>query len=87
MRARVGGLTLLFIVLGFGLVGVRLLYMQVLHNDYYRQQATELQTNDIFVSPQPRHDLRRQHAGAGGIGDGRAHLRHAERGHQRQQGG
>ena len=51
MRARVGGLTLLFIVLGFGLVGVRLLYMQVLHNDYYRQQATELQTNDIFVSP------------------------------------
>ena len=51
MRARVGGLTLLFIVLGFSLVGVRLLYMQVLHNDYYRQQATELQTNDIFVSP------------------------------------
>ena len=51
MRARVGGLTLLFIVLGFGLVGIRLLYMQVLHNDYYRQQATELQTNDIFVSP------------------------------------
>lgn len=51
MRGRIVGLTLLFIVLGFGLVAVRLLYMQVFHYDFYRQQAASLQTRDTFITP------------------------------------
>ena len=51
MRKRVSGLAVLFIVLGFGLVGIRLLYMQVFHNSFYVQQATELQTRDSFITP------------------------------------
>ena len=51
MRKRVSGLAVLFIVLGFGLVGVRLLYMQVFNNSFYVQQATELQTRDSFITP------------------------------------
>ena len=42
---------MLFIVLGFGLVVIRLLYMQVIHNSFYVQQATELQTRDSFITP------------------------------------
>ena len=51
MRGRIVGLTLIFIVLGFGLVAVRLLYMQVFHYDFYRQQAASLQTRDTFITP------------------------------------
>ena len=51
MRSRIGALTLAFILGGFGLVGVRLLYMQVFHNDFYVQQATALQTRDSFLTP------------------------------------
>ena len=51
MRGRIVGLTLLFIMLGFGLVAVRLLYMQVFHYDFYRQQAASLQTRDTFITP------------------------------------
>ena len=36
---------------GFGLVAVRLLYMQVFRNDFYVQQATTLQTRDTLVTP------------------------------------
>ena len=49
MRLRV--LTALFLVIGFGLVGVRLLYMQVFHHDFYIQKATSLQTRDTFITP------------------------------------
>ena len=41
----------LFLVIGFGLVGVRLLYMQVFHHDFYIQKATSLQTRDTFITP------------------------------------
>ena len=51
MRARIGVLTLLFVIAGFGLVGIRLLYMQVFNNDFYVQQATALQTRDSFITP------------------------------------
>lgn len=51
MRRRVGGLAIMFIVLGFGLVGIRLIYMQVFNNSFYRQQAAELQTRDSFITP------------------------------------
>lgn len=51
MRGRIVELTLIFIVLGFGLVAVRLLYMQVFHYDFYRQQAASLQTRDTFITP------------------------------------
>ena len=44
MRTRIRGLTVLFALIGFGLVGVRLLYMQVFNHDFYVQQATALQT-------------------------------------------
>lgn len=51
MRARISVLALLFVVVGFGLVGIRLLYMQVFHRDFYSQQATALQTRDTFITP------------------------------------
>ena len=51
MRARIGALTLLFAVCGFGLVALRLLYMQVFQYDFYIQQATSLQTRDSFITP------------------------------------
>ena len=51
MRARIGVLTLAFVLLGFGLVGIRLLYMQVFQYDFYVQQATSLQTRDSFITP------------------------------------
>lgn len=51
MRTRIRGLTVLFALIGFGLVGVRLLYMQVLNHDFYVQQATALQTRDTFITP------------------------------------
>lgn len=51
MRARIGALTLLFVVCGFGLVALRLLYMQVFQYDFYIQQATSLQTRDSFITP------------------------------------
>lgn len=41
----------LFVVAGFGLVGLRLLYMQVFHHDFYIQKATSLQTRDTFITP------------------------------------
>ena len=44
-------LTLAFVAIGFGLVAVRLLYMQVFRNDFYVQQATTLQTRDTLVTP------------------------------------
>ena len=65
MRTRIRGLTVLFALIGFGLVGVRLLYMQVFNHDFYVQQATALQTRDTFHHAQPRQDLRREHAGSG----------------------
>ena len=37
MRTRIRGLTVLFALIGFGLVGVRLLYMQVFNHDFYVQ--------------------------------------------------
>ena len=40
MRTRIRGLTVLFALIGFGLVGVRLLYMQVFNHDFYVQQAS-----------------------------------------------
>ena len=73
MRTRIRGLTVLFALIGFGLVGVRLLYMQVFNHDFYVQQATALQTRDTFITPEPRQDLRREHAGAGRVRRGRAH--------------
>ena len=51
MRARIGVMTLAFVVFGFGLVGIRLLYMQVFHHDFYVQQAASLQTRDTFITP------------------------------------
>ena len=51
MRTRIRGLTVLFALIGFGLVGVRLLYMQVFNHDFYVQQATALQTRDTFITP------------------------------------
>ncbi|WP_031474095.1 penicillin-binding transpeptidase domain-containing protein [Agathobaculum desmolans] len=51
MRSRINVLTLAFIALGFGLVGIRLLYMQVFHRDFYVQEATSLQTRDTFITP------------------------------------
>ena len=51
MRSRIVILTLAFVVIGFGLVAVRLLYMQVFRNDFYVQQATTLQTRDTLVTP------------------------------------
>lgn len=51
MRARIGVLTLLFVAIGFGLVGVRLLYMQLFNHDFYVQQATTLQTRDTIITP------------------------------------
>lgn len=51
MRARVGWLTVLILVLGFGLVAARLLYMQTVHHDFYVQKATMLQTRDTLVTP------------------------------------
>ena len=50
MRTRIRGLTVLFALIGFGLVGVRLLYMQVFNHDFYVQQATALQTRDTFIT-------------------------------------
>ena len=51
MRTRIRGLTVLFALIGFGLVGVRLLYMQVFNHDFYVQPATALQTRDTFITP------------------------------------
>ena len=51
MRTRIRLLTAVFAVVGFGLVGLRLLYMQVFHYDFYMQQATSLQTRDTFITP------------------------------------
>lgn len=51
MRGRIGALTLLFVGLGFGLVGLRLFYMQVLRHDFYMQEAVTLQTRDAIVAP------------------------------------
>ena len=51
MRSRIVMLTLAFVAIGFGLVAVRLLYMQVFRNDFYVQQATTLQTRDTLVTP------------------------------------
>ena len=44
MRTRIRGLTVLFALIGFGMVGVRLLYMQVFNHDFYVQQATAIRT-------------------------------------------
>lgn len=51
MRARIGVLTLLFVLVGFGVVGARLFYMQVLNRDFYVQHAKQLQTRDTLVTP------------------------------------
>lgn len=51
MRSRIVFLTLAFVLIGFGLVGARLLYMQVFHYDFYVQQAKSLQTRDSLVTP------------------------------------
>ncbi len=51
MRGRISWLSLLFVVLGFGLLAVRLLYMQVFNSDFYVQQATTLQTRDSIITP------------------------------------
>ena len=45
MRTRIRGLTVLFALIGFGLVGVRLLYMQVFNHDFYCL---------LYTSPSPR---------------------------------
>lgn len=51
MRSRVVFLTLAFVIVGFGLVAARLLYMQVFHYGFYEQQAKSLQTRDAIVTP------------------------------------
>ncbi|MDO4270481.1 MAG: penicillin-binding transpeptidase domain-containing protein [Eubacteriales bacterium] len=51
MRSRIVFLTLAFVVVGFGIVCVRLLYMQVFNQRFYVQQATTLQTRDAIVTP------------------------------------
>ncbi len=51
MRERIGWLTVFFAVIGFGLVFIRLVYMQVLNKDFYVEKATTLQTRDAIVSP------------------------------------
>ena len=45
MRARIGVMTLAFVLLGFGLVAVRLLYMQLFHYDFYIQRPCSV--NDL----------------------------------------
>ena len=64
MRTRIRGLTVLFALIGFGLVGVRLLYMQVFNHDFYVQQRRRCR-RATRSSRQPRQDLRREHAGSG----------------------
>lgn len=51
MRSRIHALMIGFVVVGFGLVVARLLYMQIFRNDFYVQQATTLQTRDTLVTP------------------------------------
>lgn len=51
MRTRLSWLTLLILAVGFGMVAIRLLYMQVFHYDFYVQKATTLQTRDAIVTP------------------------------------
>jgi len=48
---RIGWLTVLFCVIGFGMVCGRLLYMQVIKKSYYSEKATTLQTRDEIVTP------------------------------------
>lgn len=51
MQQRLSWLTVLIVIAGFGAVAFRLFYMQVLHNDFYVQKATTLQTRDAIVTP------------------------------------
>ncbi|MFR5639861.1 MAG: hypothetical protein ACLUDF_01900 [Butyricicoccus sp.] len=51
MRTRIRGLTVLFALIGFGLVGVRLLYMQVFNHDFYVQQATAFGRATFIAQP------------------------------------
>lgn len=51
MRRRITVLALLFVLIGFGAVIIRLLYMQLFNHAFYVQQATMLQTRDSLVTP------------------------------------
>ncbi len=51
MRERIGWLTVVFAILGFCVVFVRLVYIQVINKDFYVEKATTLQTRDAIVSP------------------------------------
>ena len=64
MRTRIRGLTVLFALIGFGLVGVRLLYMQVFNRFLCAAGDSAADARHVHHA-QPRQDLRREHAGSG----------------------
>lgn len=51
MRRRITVLALLFVLIGFGIVVIRLFYMQFFKHSFYVQQATMLQTRDSLITP------------------------------------
>lgn len=68
MRTRIRGLTVLFALIGFGLVGVRLLYMQVFNHRFLcAGRRRQLQTRDTFITPNRGKIYRRGICGAGRV--------------------
>lgn len=51
MRTRIRVLLLVFLLIGFGAVFIKLFYMQVIRYDFFVQKATELQTRDSLITP------------------------------------
>ena len=51
MKKRLGVMIAFTVALGFGLVAIRLFYMQVVRHDFYQDQATLLQTQDTVITP------------------------------------
>lgn len=51
MIKRIGLVTMAFLFIGFGVVAVRLFYMQVIQHDFYQEKAINNQTSDKIVTP------------------------------------
>lgn len=51
MKKRLAFLIVLFAVLGFVVVGLKLFYMQVIDTNFYQSKAAENQTKDLIITP------------------------------------
>ncbi|MGN1014235.1 MAG: penicillin-binding transpeptidase domain-containing protein [Butyricicoccus sp.] len=51
MRGRIAVLVVLFVAIGFAVVAAKLLYLQVIHTEFYQEKANENQTKDLILTP------------------------------------